>query len=243
MTRKTAAPSRTPTLSELIRNSFDFYQEDIHTCLPGRVEKYDPGEQRADVQPMVQRRLVAEDGTELIEALPQIPEVPVAFPRSGEFFVSFPVKQGDLGILVFAERSMELYLEGEGRKQEGDDPADYRKHDLTDAFFIPGGYPWKRSIKEADPDNMVMGKDEGGLQIHVKPDGTMDIRVSGTADEVVALGNALKAFWDGTFTTWATGHTHPTGVGPSGPPTPGVPITFPALPTSILSTILNLKSG
>jgi hypothetical protein len=206
----TAAPSRTPTLAELIRNSFDFYLEDVHTCLPGRVEKYDPAEQRADVQPMIQRRLVAEDGQEILESLPQIPEVPVAFPRSGEFFVSFPIKQDDLGILVFSERSMELYLEGQADKAGGDDPVDYRKHDLTDAFFLPGGYPWKKSLVDAHADNLVVGKD-GGLQTHYKSseialgeENPIEKVLLGTVFRAnqATLDTALNTGWTALATGW-----------------------------------------
>jgi hypothetical protein len=164
----TKAPTRSPTTAEFVSEAIDFFLEDTHTALPGRVKSYDPVEQRAEIQPLVQRLIIAEDGEEILEALPVIPDVPVGFPRSGEFFISFPIKQDDLGMLFFAERSLDNYLSSDGTRSEGYDPEEFRKHDMTDAVFYPGVYPWSKAIGDAHADNLVIGKDGGGLQIHIK---------------------------------------------------------------------------
>ena len=104
----TKSTTRTPTLQEVIRQAFDYYLEDLHVALPGKVESYDAEEQRATVQPLVNRRVVVEEGETLTEQLPSIPDVPIAFPRSGDFFLTFPIKRGDLVTLVFQERSIEM---------------------------------------------------------------------------------------------------------------------------------------
>jgi len=65
----------------------------------------------------------------------------------------------------------------------------------------------------------------------------------------LTLGDGLKSamiaeswnlFWDGAFLAWATAHTHPTGVGPSGPPDPSTPGPFPPYALS-LATSTKLK--
>jgi hypothetical protein len=229
--------SRSPTAPEVLRQAIEgYYLSDLHTMLPGRVEEYDSSKQEASVKPLIQRLVLTEDGEQILEEIPIISNVPVAFPRVSSFFLSFPIKKGDLVMLHFAERSLDNWLGGQG---EDTDPDEFRMHDLTDAVAYSGLYPFNRAIKDVDEVNMVLGADEGGLQIHITPDGVMEIKVDGAADEAVALGNKLKTFWDSTVKPAYDSHIHPTGVGPSGPPA----APLPPFDSSIISTILLLKDG
>ncbi len=228
------AVSRTPELEELLELAIKSFLGDLHTALPGRVEEYSPDAQKVDVKPLIKRRIVHEDGTELLEELPIIPDVPVLFPRSAGFFMSFPIVRGDLVMLHFVERSIDKYLETEG---EDTDPDEFRTHDLTDAVAVPGFYPFKLPIQDINTTNLVLGKDEGGIQIHFTPEGSLEVKLSGTSDDAVMLGNVFKMWWDASVKPWLDTHVHPTGTGPSGPP--GSP--SPAFDTSIISQILKLK--
>lgn len=228
------AVSRSPELEELLRTAIEYYLQDTHTALPGVVEEYFPDTQRADIKPLIKRRIVHEDGSELLEELPIIPDVPIVFPRTNSFFLSFPIAKGDLVQLTFMERSIDNWLAGDGLDT---DPDEFRMHDFSDAVASPGMYPFKRAIKDINSVNMVLGNDEGGLQIHITPDGTMEVKVAGESDEAVALGNELQKFWDDTVKPWADAHIHPTGVGPSGPPT----TPLPAFVDAIISKVLLVK--
>jgi hypothetical protein len=158
---------RSPTLAQVLRAAIDQALDDVHVMLPGRVEKYDAASQTASVKPVLKRRLKLQGDSELVEALPVIPRVPIVFPRAGGFFVSFPIAPGDFVMLVFSERSLDKWLQGNG----GDtDPDDFRRHDLSDAVAIPGLYPNSAALSDAHAANMALGKDAGGPQIHF--DGT-----------------------------------------------------------------------
>lgn len=231
--------SRSPTAAEVLRQALSYALSDVHTLLPGRIEEYTAAEGKVAVKPLIQRLSLTEDGEEILEELPIIPDVPVVFPRTQTAFLSLPIKKGDLCAIIFAERSLDNWLASPDG--EDTDPDEFRQHDLTDAVCVPGLYPFSKAIVDIDEANLVVGFDEGGLQVHITPDGTMEVKVNGDADEVVALGNALQTFWDTVVTPWMVAHTHPTGVGPSGPPVQAG--TFPAFDTAILSTILKVKSG
>jgi len=76
--------------------------------------------------------------------------------------------------------------------------------------------------------------------LELKLDGGATLKAEGNdADAILTLGNGVKSaiiaeawetFFDGSFKTWVVGHTHPTGVGPSGYPAESG--TFPAYSSS-----------
>lgn len=158
---------RSPTTAELFTMHSESIGRELNVSRPGRIDKYDPKTQKADVKPLVMDLTATRDGTELLEELPVIPSVPVMFLRGGGFFVSVPIAKGDLVTLLFSDRSLDNYLSGRGVVT---DPDDFRTHALADAVAIPGGYPFALGIDESGVgDHMVLGK-EGGAQIHIKPD-------------------------------------------------------------------------
>lgn len=221
----TAGVSATPTEAEALEVFIRSFLQDLHTAIPAQVVEYDPERQTIVAQPMVKRTIETIDGGELVEQLPTIPDVPVAFPRSETMFLTFPLAPGDAVMLVFSMRSIDTYLSGTGDQPV--DPVDFRIHDITDAVAYPGVPPLQRAIRDIDTTNLVLGNDNGGLQLHVTPNGTLEIRVDGSAESAAALGDVLKSWWDSGPKVWLETHVHPTGVGPSGPPsTPSTPLTF-----------------
>lgn len=102
----------------------------LHTMLPAIVDSYDAAKQTITAQPAI-RRILA-DGSE--QPLPLCVDIPVVFPGSGDFWLTFPVEPGDECLLVFAERSIDFWYQ-EGGVQN---PSEFRMHDLSDAFAIVG---------------------------------------------------------------------------------------------------------
>lgn len=180
--------SRSPDLAEVIRMALSAHQDKIHVSLPGAIEAYDAARQVADVKPLLRRPLVASDGTELEpESLPILMDVPVVFPRGGGFFISFPLAKGDLVHLVFVEKSMDQWLDGEGQETT---PADFRMHSLSDAVAYPGLYPRGLALADAHAENLVVGRD-GDAAAHFRPDGEIHLGSDGAAD-YVALAQLVK---------------------------------------------------
>lgn len=128
----------TPSLASVLRGAIEAHMSDVHTAMPGRVETFDPATQKATVQPLVRRPYLDEDGERIPERLPVVAGVPVMFPGSGGFSLTWPVAVGDVGLLVFASCSLDRWLARGGEV----DPADERRHTLSDAVFIPGLRPF-----------------------------------------------------------------------------------------------------
>jgi hypothetical protein len=164
----------TPTLSEVIKSAIETRLVDLHSAMPGEVVSFNPSTQMADVQPALKRKFVTSQGTR-VEALPVIPNVPVVFPRSSNAIVYFPLQKGDSVLLIFSERSIDRWAQNGGVV----DPADTRKHSLSDALCIPGPWPQSGAFEVADPSKMNV--QFGDALIQLSDDGKFKIGVNGNA--------------------------------------------------------------
>ena len=151
-------------LADLLRQAVRSLMEGVHTCLPGVVEAYDAGAKKASVRPVSQRRTV--DGGTL--SPPVISDVPVVFPRTSDASISFPLGKGDPVLLVFSERSLDAWLNGQADKV----PADPRQWDLTDAIAIPGLFGFGNGPAVVPDALNIKYKDASVL---IKSDGQVDI--------------------------------------------------------------------
>ena len=135
----------------------------VHTSCPGVVESFDNG--IISVQPTVS--IIGADGEAV--KMPVIVDVPVVYPRSGEFSITFPLKKGDGVLLVFCETSIDGYHETGGVSTQSDS----RRHSLTDAVAIPGFFG--KSLGKAPKSWGSTEINFGDSVIEMKKDGTIDM--------------------------------------------------------------------
>jgi hypothetical protein len=171
----------TPTLSQVLDDTIEARLARAHTMLPGKVTKVDVAAGKCDVQPLIQRQ--GADGTPV--TLPVIPNCPITFYRAsgGKAAVYLPVAVGDYVEIRFCERSLDVWLSKGGTV----DPADKRKHNLSDAVVYPGLYPFTEPPIGADPTKLVIVNDKA--KIEMTPDGKF--KLQGVSDEVLDLVSQL----------------------------------------------------
>lgn len=124
----------TPTLTEVLRLAVDGRLAGVRVAIPGVVLSYDKKKQRADVQPLVGDRFTAEEGDIQPVRLPPCQDVPIAFLGAGGYSETFPVSKGDTVLLVFCSSSIARWKVKGGEV----DPADDRRHQLSDAIAYAG---------------------------------------------------------------------------------------------------------
>ena len=161
--------------ADLLNKAMDNKLAGIHTCLPGKIEKYDPATCKADVKPLLRKRWFG--GTAL--SMPVIANVPVVFPRAGSAALTFPISVGDGVLLIFAERSLDKWL-SDGGEVTPDDP---RKFDLSDAIAIPGLYPFSESNPDTAGEKLVLQYGGGKLVI----DSSGKVALGNSAEELLDL--------------------------------------------------------
>lgn len=171
----------------------------LHTCMPAEVVRVHSGEHKqqfVDVLPGLMRAAVDEDGEPIDEELPLIPMVPVGFMQGGGFFISVPLAPGDIVTLVFAERSLDQWIEtakkGGGR---GINPGDVSMHPLEGAIALPcGPAPRSALLANVSATGLVIGHDSGA-RIYIDPNGVIHAGDEAGAD-FVALASKTKAEFD-----------------------------------------------
>lgn len=132
--------------------------EELHTCLPGRIESYDKDKQIADVRVCVKRHLNKDTGDKEFEEYPVVPGVRVEFNQSADFFMSFPLAAGDFVWLHVVEQSADAWFTNGGVGVE--DPVD-RHHDLSDCWAVPARDP-SAPLTNTENDAIVLGHKTSG---------------------------------------------------------------------------------
>lgn len=181
--------SRTPTQVEVLERLKAYISEGISVCLPATVVIYNPALQVVEVQPLLNKAVIGQDGTETQEIVPTIPNVPVAFPRGGGYFLTLPLQPGDNVLLVFADRSIDTFMTSNGSTPL--DQVDLRQHDLSDAIAIPGFFPSTKTINAVTLPDMVLGQ-EAGTQLRMRG-GTAEFTTAGAVAALTGfVAMALK---------------------------------------------------
>ena len=168
MPKDPISPTLTKTLLAAVKNGM----LQLNVSLPARVEAYDVDEQRASVLPLLKRSLTTGETF----TLPTITNVPVQWPsaNSGTAFLHLPLKEGDLGLVLFTDRSIDEYLSGSGQPVL---PEEKRFHSLSDAVFVPGVLPFSQAISTADSDNVILRN--GNMKVILQPEGRISIEGAG----------------------------------------------------------------
>ena len=212
--------------TDIFRDSVNAILCNVHTALPGIVVSYDASENKATIQPALNKNFSSG-----AMPMPILENVPVQFPNN----IKFPILKDDYVLLIFVERSIDLWLSVGGQVT----PTDPRKFDLSDAIAIPGLMPFSDVSGDYNNEDFII--EYQGSKIIIQKDGSIQIN---TANKV-AIGNQTVELLQKISDTLAgiAAITTTIVVPPGGIPLPGVPfpidnaLTF----TTIKSQIDSIK--
>jgi hypothetical protein len=187
-------------LTGLLRLALDDFATKIHTSIPGAIVSYDATTKKAQVQPLIQKR-IWQGGALAPIPLPVIYNVPVQFPGTPRWQISGDLQKGDTGAIMFSEASLDAWLSGSGGQV---DPKDDRRFDINDAYFVPGIATFTAPGIAGVSSGLLLKylKSGGGdaAQILLKDDGTISINggsqgVARNGDATLANATTDAAFW------------------------------------------------
>ncbi len=164
------------TLNDAAKAVVDYKLNNVNTAMPAAIVSYDYTVQKASVQPLLNK--VWTDGT--VTPYPILENVPVIFPAAGGGGLTFPVVESDTCLLLFCQRSMDLWLTTGGQVN----PDDPRKFDLSDAMAIMGLFPFNHNSTADNNTDTILTY--AGSVIRIKQSGAIVIESSNT----VALGTS-----------------------------------------------------
>lgn len=163
--------SENPSEAELVQHGIDAFAQRLFKSGPGIVKAYDPLTNTAFVQPGIKRaHYSGVDGERGYRALPEIPFVPVMWPRAGGFVLRAPLQPGDSVLLVYCDESLAEWRESGGVAE----PEDARLHSVGWPVAIPGLFPDSSPLSPTDAIHAalqaIFGED-GGKQVRIGPTG------------------------------------------------------------------------
>lgn len=167
-------------MGQLFREALESRLAEVHVSLPCKVKSYDKDKNTVSVIPLIKRKRRSKEGTTTATQIEALQNIPVAFLRSSKAWVTIPLAEGDVGMVVFAERSLKDWM----GKQKGEviETSDESLHPLDGAWFYPGTYPSKSPISNTNGDHPVFHTE---TELHLGEQGL-------SSDQFVALAKLVK---------------------------------------------------
>lgn len=167
--------------------------QNLDCCLPAKIIAYDRLTNRATVEP--QYKITSTGGS--TTQLAQINSIPVLLLGGGGVFISYALKEGDLGWIIANDQDISLFLQS----YEASPGNTKRMHSFSDAIFIPDlmkDYYLSSTDKTAiqtKSGTTYITIDEGAIDISVSDAFTMvaDVDLRGDAKATIPKGSLAKS--------------------------------------------------
>jgi Phage protein Gp138 N-terminal domain len=157
-------------------------------AMPGIIDSFDAEKQTVSVKPAIKSIHAPDDGTDPEwKELPLVTDVPIYFPGTADFGLTFPIKQGDECLLVICDRSIDLWHE-KGDVQEFDD---MRHHHASDAIAFVGLRSKPNVLDDYDEDNVQLRSADGSVAITLDKDGVITLQAGDDTVVTIDDSNAL----------------------------------------------------
>lgn len=218
---------RIGNFEEGIRSAIDGYLLSLFTALPGFIISFDPMKMLAVIQVTIQFTQTDEQGNPNVVTMAPLVDVPVIFPNAGGFALTFPLAAGDEVLVIFASRCIDGWWQNSGVQPQ----AEFRMHDLSDGFAIPGPKSLPNVIPSISTNSVQLRTLDGTCYVELAAGGVINlvapggVNIMGTLNvsKAVTLQDTLTVDDDATIDgVDIKTHTHSgvqTGSGDTGPPT------------------------
>jgi len=182
----------------------------LRVSVPGIIQSFDADRQLAVVQIALREKVVTPGKPPVDTTISVLKDVPVVMPHGGDWWLTLPIQPGDECLLVFADMARDYWwLRGGVQNQ-----FELRRHDLSDAFCIPGPWSQPEKLPNYSMTNAQLRSKDGTVVIDLAAAGitvtapvvnvTASSAVNITAPAVTtkAVGGAAQALLTQAFLTW-----------------------------------------
>lgn len=161
------------SLDAAISAILERHKLDDDNCLPAIIVSYDRKTNLATVRPLIQIVLV----NKVAKQRNPLTKIHVLSLGAGGFHINFPVKAGDLGWIVAADRDLSKFRETLAEAP----PNNARAHTFSDGLFVPDVFR-KYTINAEDANAMVIQSTDGATRISIRGD---NIKITAPSNVVV----------------------------------------------------------
>jgi hypothetical protein len=187
--------SQDQSIEESLETIIRAFTNQVNTCLPAKIVKIH-NNQTVNVQPTVKKTITQDNEIKSID-YPIIPRVPVFIMSSKDYFMSFPIKEGDPCLLLFSTHSIDKYAIADN--PDSIDSEDLTHHDINNAIALVGIISPATKINEISSNNFIVGKKDGSSKIIITSDNKVQIKASSVelgdlgASKALALAEKVDA--------------------------------------------------
>lgn len=165
---------RVEDIYAVMRYAMEGLRTEIQTSIPAIIQSFDPDKRTCTAQPAIRYQMTNYDNTKKWVTLPIIVDIPVIFPSGGGYTLTFPIKQGDECLLVFASRCIDAWWYSSGVQNQDD----IRFHDYSDGFALVGVNSRPKVIPNISTNSVQLRADSGADYIEIANDKINVVSVS-----------------------------------------------------------------
>lgn len=208
---------------EGLRLALEGNQSGLWTAMPAIVQSVDLTKMTIVAQLAIQGRYEDQQGNIQWVNISKVSDVPIVFPSAGGFTITMPIAAGDEVLVIFASRCIDAWWQSGGYSNK---PLEFRMHDLSDGFAIPGPRSIPRVVPAISATDLQIRNDAGTTYISITAGGVIKL----TSPSGVTITGDVNVTGKVTATGEVTGNSIPlsthkhtgvtTGTGTSGGPTP-----------------------
>jgi hypothetical protein len=149
----------TPLLSTYVRNQTERRERQMQTAFPAKVLDWQSNTNTVRLEPQFVETWVTSDDQTHYEDVPDgdayIDNVPVLFPRSGSWSITFPIETGSFGMVICTKYSLDAFRNQGNRV----DPGDLRRFTMSGAVFHPVNlHPNSSALSSVDESFMILSQ-------------------------------------------------------------------------------------
>lgn len=171
------------SLTGVINLAIEKKMQGMDSMMPVEVVSYDRASNRAVVKHLIQMQ--GTDGEKVDRA--QIASIRVMQPGNGAFSMSLPIKPGDKGWLLAADRDLSILQQD---LDKVDAPNTKRMHSFQDGLFMPDAMKMG-DVPAGEGDRVVIGANGGGTILSFDDSGFY-FTVGGVTVAITAAGIAIN---------------------------------------------------
>lgn len=178
---------------EAARLAQDGHQSRIWSAMPAIVQSVDLTKMTCVCQLAIQGRFEDDAGNITFVDISLLHDVPIVFPTAGGFAVTFPMAAGDEVLVVFASRCIDSWWQNGGFQNK---PMEYRMHDLSDGFAIPGPRSQTNLVGGISATDLQVRNAAGDVFVSIGADGKIGFQnAAGSLNTLITnLNTAVKTF-------------------------------------------------
>lgn len=218
---------RTNSFEESLRLALKGWSLSTWKSLPAIIQSFDPIKGTCTAQPAIQALVRQKDGTQKYVNMPLLVDVPVIFPNAGGYLITFPVKQGDEALVMFADRCIDNWWNSGGIQPQvtKQGVGELRFHDLSDGFAFIGPFSKPNVPVNISTSTVQLRTKDGATYLEIDGSGNCNIQANVNITGNLTVSGTTTGTGSGKFAgIHVEMHHHPgvqTGGGNTGEPLDG----------------------